>query len=192
MIIPAHGKPGYKTNNVGFVEEESIPVPTSKGAVFPPSGGDDEETVDFTQKETTTTTTPKKQKSAMKTIFGGMFTPTAKQEEKQEEKQPSEDPSKTLPGSTKTSQKDVTVKDAAVGETEQMFDPDTLDIDKSTRNQLIGFINYKRGVTDYKLLNKSKPLLLDMAKSIKEEEAEEAKAKRKAARAAKKASTVVI
>ena len=73
-----------------------------------------------------------------------------------------------------------------------MFDPDTLDIDKSTRNQLIGFINYKRGVTDNKLLNKSKPILQDMAKSIKEEEAEEVKAKKRAARAAKKASNLAI
>lgn len=191
IIMPAHGKAMQQPiNNVGFIDDGPTieEVDTSKGAVFPSSGGDDEETVDFTQKETTTTPTPKKQKSAMKN-FIGMFTPTPKEEE---EKQAEENPSKTLPESTKKIKKDVTIKDAAVGESEQMFDPDSLDIDKSTRIQLIGFINYKRGVTDNKLLYKLKPDLLVLAKSIKKEEAEADKAKKKQPKQPKKASGVVI
>ena len=88
IIMPAHGKAMQQPiNNVGFIDDGPTieEIKTSQGAVFPPSGGDDEETVDFTQKETTTTPTPKKQKSAMKTLFSGMFTPTAKEEENNQE-----------------------------------------------------------------------------------------------------------
>ena len=58
-------------------------------------------------------------------------------------------------------------KDAAVEKTEQMFDPDNLDIDKAeNKNQLIGWINTKRGGTDASFIKMNKLQLQTIAKTI--------------------------
>ena len=57
-------------------------------------------------------------------------------------------------------------KDAAVEETEQMFDPDNLDINKAENKQLIGWINTKRGGTDASFIKMNKVQLQRIANTI--------------------------